>query len=72
MNVIVSNKYQKGVEDICKPIFSKYIDDPQIVKEIEKHFGKGFLHLPSSDSEYYNCFAYLRFAEKQVAAEEGQ
>lgn len=44
--------------------FKKYINDPDVVKMIEKHFPVDFLHFPSVDSEYYNAVSYLRAAEK--------
>ena len=44
--------------------FKKYIDDPQMISEIEKHFPVSFLHFPVVDSEYFNSYSYLRAAEK--------
>ena len=44
--------------------FKKYIDDPQMIKEIEKHFPVSFLHFPVVDSEFFNSYSYLRAAEK--------
>ena len=44
--------------------FKKYIDDPQMIKEIEKHFPISFLHFPVVDSEFFNSYSYLRAAEK--------
>ncbi len=44
--------------------FKKYIEDPQMIKEIEKHFPVSFLHFPVVDSEFFNSYSYLRAAEK--------
>lgn len=44
--------------------FKKYINDPEMIKEIEKHFPVSFLHFPVVDSEYFNSYSYLRAAEK--------
>jgi len=44
--------------------FKKYIDDPQMISEIEKHFPVSFLHFPVVDSEFFNSYSYLRAAEK--------
>lgn len=44
--------------------FQKYIKDPDMVNEIERHFPISFLHFPSVDSEYFNAYSYLRIAKK--------
>lgn len=44
--------------------FKKYIDDPDMQKEIEKHFPVDFLKFPSVDSEYFNAYSYLRIVQK--------
>lgn len=44
--------------------FKKYLDDQQMIKEIEKHFPVSFLHFPVVDSEFFNSYSYLRAAEK--------
>lgn len=46
--------------------FRKYIEDPDIVKEIEKHFPVSYISLPEVDSEYYNVQSYLKGAEKML------
>ena len=51
-------------------IFKKYINDPEVEKEIEIHFSKNFLHIPEFDSEYWNCVSYLRIAEKLLEEDE--
>lgn len=48
--------------------FQKYLDDPDIVKEIEKHFDISFLSFPPDLSEYYNSYSYLKAAEKILEA----
>ena len=50
--------------------FKKYINDQEVIKEIEKHFPITFIHLPSVDAEYYNCFSYLKAAEKILGGTE--
>ena len=50
--------------------FKKYIDDPQMIKEIEKHFPVSFLHFPVVDSEFFNSYSYLRAAEKILDQEQ--
>ena len=50
--------------------FKKYINDQEVIKEIEKHFPITFIHLPSVDAEYYNCFSYLKAAEKILSGTE--
>ena len=44
--------------------FQRYLDDPDIVAEIEKHFDVSFLSFPPDLSEYYNSYSYLKAAEK--------
>lgn len=44
--------------------FKKYLNDPDMVKMIERHFPVSFLHFPSADSEYFNAYSYLRIAQK--------
>lgn len=44
--------------------FKKYIEDPDVIKEIEKHFPVSFIHFPDTDGEYFNVVSYLRLAEK--------
>lgn len=44
--------------------FKKYLNDPDMVKEIEKHFPVSFLHFPVVDSEYFNAYSYLRIVQK--------
>ena len=46
--------------------FKKYINDPDVVSEIEKYFPVSFLKFPETDGEYYNVASYLRIAEKIV------
>jgi hypothetical protein len=44
--------------------FEKYLADEKFAKIVEdKHFPTTFLHFPSSDSEYFNAFSYLRIAQ---------
>jgi len=45
-------------------IFQRYLDDPDVVAEIEKHFDVSFLSFPPDLSEYYNSYSYLKAAEK--------
>lgn len=45
-------------------IFQRYLDDPDIIAEIEKHFDVSFLSFPPDLSEYYNSYSYLKAAEK--------
>ena len=44
--------------------FKKYINDNDTIKMIEKHFPISFLHFPTSDSEYFNAYSYLRIGQK--------
>lgn len=45
--------------------FKKYINDPGLIKEIEKHFPVTFIKLPQEgDCEFFNAASYLRIAEK--------
>lgn len=46
--------------------FNKYINDPQMVKIIEKHFPVSFLKFPNIDFEYYNCISYLKLTENML------
>jgi len=34
--------------------------------EIEKHFPMSFIHTPEILSEYYNCYSYMKIAEKMI------
>lgn len=43
--------------------FKKYLNDPDVIKEIEKHFPVSFLKI-AEDGEYYNAFSYLLLTEK--------
>ncbi len=50
-------------------IFKNYIvdeKDEDVIKEVEKHFSLNFLQIPDDLSEYYNAYAYLRFAEQKL------
>lgn len=47
--------------------FKKYITDPGLIKEIEKHFPVSFIKLPQEgDCEFFNASSYLRIAEKML------
>jgi hypothetical protein len=46
--------------------FKKYITDPEMVKEIEKHFPTSFLVFPDADAEFYNVYSYLKYAENHL------
>lgn len=46
--------------------FKRYITDPFLIEEIEKHFSINFLHFPTSDCEYYNCVSYLKIVENKL------
>ena len=46
--------------------FKKYINDEDLIKEIEKHFPVSFIKIPS-DAEFFNAIAYLRIAEKLLS-----
>lgn len=46
--------------------FQKYINDPEMVKEIERHFPTSFLVFPEADSEFYNVYSYLKYAENHI------
>lgn len=50
--------------------FKRYLNDPEFIEEVEKHFPVSFIKLPQTDGEFYNCFSYLRFAEKMIEKEE--
>lgn len=50
--------------------FKKYLNDPDMVKEIEKHFPVSFLHFPVVDSEYFNAYSYLRIVQKMLDKDE--
>lgn len=50
--------------------FKKYIDDPDMINEIEKHFPVSFLHFPVVDSEYFNAYSYLRIVQKLLKENE--
>lgn len=47
--------------------FQRYLDDPDIISEIEKHFDISFLSFPPDLSEYYNSYSYLKAAEKLLS-----
>lgn len=44
--------------------FQKYINDPDMVSEIERHFPISFIHFPPVDSEFFNAYSYLKLAEQ--------
>ena len=44
--------------------FQKYINDPDMINEIEKHFPVSFIHFPPVDSEFFNAYSYLKLAEQ--------
>lgn len=44
-------------------IFKELYDDPDVEKEIEKHFSKNFIKIPEMP-EYYNAISYLKIGEK--------
>lgn len=46
--------------------FQKYINDPEMVKAIERHFPTSFLVFPEADSEFYNVYSYLKYAENHI------
>lgn len=46
--------------------FQKYINDPEMMKEIERHFPTSFLVFPEADSEFYNVYSYLKYAENHI------
>lgn len=46
--------------------FQKYINDPEMSREIEKHFPTSFLVFPEADSEFYNVYSYLKYAENHI------
>ena len=47
-------------------LFQKYSGDPDVTKEIEKHFAKSFIQWPEDLGEYYNCYSYLKAAEEKI------
>lgn len=47
-------------------LFQKYENDPDVTKEIEKHFTKSFIQWPTDLGEYYNCYSYLKAAEEKI------
>jgi hypothetical protein len=65
------NEYLDSAEGllICGGLayfFKKYMDDPDVIKEIEKHFPISFLHFPVVDAEYFNAYSYLRFVQRKI------
>lgn len=46
--------------------FKKYINDPDVVAMIERHFPVGFLHFPTTDSEFFNAYSYLRIGQMKL------
>lgn len=46
-------------------IFKEMYNDPDVEKEIEKHFSKNFIKIPEMP-EYYNVIAYLKIGEKFI------
>lgn len=46
-------------------LIKDYINDPDIEKEIEKHFSKNFIKIPDLP-EYYNVISYLKIGEKLI------
>lgn len=48
--------------------FRKYISDPELVREVEKHFPISFVKIPS-DAEFFNVIAYLKISEKIFSRE---
>lgn len=48
--------------------FKKYMNDPMVQAEIEKHFPVSFLKI-ANDGEFYNAYSYLLLAEKMLEKE---
>lgn len=48
----------------------KYINDPEVAKEIEKVFSISEIIFPEEDGEYYNCLSYLRLTEGIIEKEQ--
>ena len=44
-------------------IFKELYDDPDVEKEVDKHFSKNFIKIPEMP-EYYNAISYLKIGEK--------
>ena len=53
-------------------IFKKYINDPDLVKEIEKHFPVSYLQFPVTDSEFFNAYSYYRIANNMMNPDKNQ
>ncbi len=47
-------------------LLQKYQNDPEVIKEIEKHFSRSFIQWPEDLGEYYNCYSYLKAAEEKI------
>lgn len=47
-------------------LFQKYIDQPDVVAEIEKHFPKEFILLPQGDPDMFNVFSYYLLGNKML------
>lgn len=47
-------------------LFKKHLGDQDLVAEIEKHFPVSYLHFPTTDSEFFNAYSYLRVANKMI------
>lgn len=68
---LLENKFGEAIDAVegvlvCGGLsyfFKKYMEDPDMVSIINKHFPVSFLHFPSADSEYFNAFSYLRIAQ---------
>lgn len=72
---IIEDKLGESLDAGCQGIvlvgggsylFRRYIDSPDVLQEIEKHFPRSFLQIGGDYSEYYNAFSYLRIVEKML------
>lgn len=73
---LIENQFAEAIDQaemilICgggSYIFKKLIDDPEVIKEVEKHFSLDFIQIPEA-GEFYNAISYLRVAEKLLSEE---
>lgn len=69
---LIEEKYQSVLDNIegvlvCGGgayLFKKYINDPRVITEIEKHFPVSFIQLPEVDAEFFNAVSYLKIGDK--------
>ena len=70
--IMLEDKYSESLDSIegilvCGGFayfLKKYLEDPEVINMIEKHFPLSFLKITEDSSEFYNVVGYLDIAQK--------